>query len=57
MAPRAAGSPGPADRSIAVAREWARASCKAQGVPVKISDRATLDQVAGLLVQSRELRD
>lgn len=57
MATRAAGSPGPDERLRRAAREWARASCAAQGVPVKITDRTVLDAVSRLLIESRELRD
>ena len=57
MARPAAGSRGQADNLEQVAREWARASCEAQGVAVKITERRILDDVARLLVESAELRE
>ena len=32
-----------------MARAWVESSCAAQGLPVKVSDRAVLEGVAGLL--------
>lgn len=41
--------PGYAER----VREWVEASCRAQGVPVKIEDRRVLAEVAELLLGAR----
>jgi hypothetical protein len=37
-----------------VARKWAERTCQAQGVPVKLEDRAAIGKVVVLLGQSRQ---
>lgn len=49
MARRRAGPAGLSDELIQRAHAWAEQSCADQGLPTKISDRATLVQVASLL--------
>lgn len=57
MATRAAGLRGTREDFRALAQGWARDSCAAQGLAVKITDRRVLDAVSLLLVESRELRE
>jgi hypothetical protein len=49
MARQRAGCSGPPDDRAARLAAWVEASCVAQGVPVKITDRALLAQVAELV--------
>lgn len=57
MATRAAGFRGTREDFRALAQGWARDSCAAQGLAVKITDRRVLDAVSLLLVESHELRE
>lgn len=37
-----------------IARKWADRTCEAQGIPVKVGDRAAIANLAVLLGQSRQ---
>jgi hypothetical protein len=49
MGRQPAGRSGPPDARLVRIRAWVERSCAEQGVPVKITDRAVLVQVAELL--------
>src|SRR4051812_40674852 len=38
------------------AREWVARSCAAQGIPVKVSDPATIRKVAAIILEARAMR-
>ena len=49
MARQPAGRPGLSDELVALAQQWAEESCLDQELPTKITDPATIAQVATLL--------
>jgi hypothetical protein len=48
-----AGSPGPRERIVELAREWVETSCAAQDLPVKVTEASVLSSVATLLALVR----
>jgi hypothetical protein len=54
MGRRPAGHSGPEPDLAARARAWVERTCAEQGIPVKVSDPATIASVAELLAQGRQ---